>query len=192
MKPKIIASLLVFCAVAQVTILVSRGRTAGPPALVPYLLGDTLARLDGLKVDGSEEAVAIPTPTGAATVVYAFSSECAYCDDVAPEWAYHFGKQGGKRIRRVAITRDRPDVAASYAERFGWDVRILSMPDMAATDRRSFLLSRTPWLYVFDHDGTLRFQGHGSALDRMGEIASRVANPTAGAQEAPTSETGGS
>lgn len=176
----------------SVAVLVNRGWTAGPPALAPYLLGDTLARLDGLKADGSGEALAFPTPTGAATVVYAFSSECAHCDDVAPEWASHFGNQSGEGIRRVAITRDRPQVAASYAERFGWDVPILSMPDMAATDRRSFLLSRTPWLYVFDHDGRLQFQGHGSALDRMGEIASGLAHPTTRAQEAPTNETGGS
>lgn len=192
MKPKIIAYLLVFCAVAQVTVLVSRSWTARPPAIAPYLLGDTLVRLDGLKVDGSEETLAISTPTGAATVVYAFSSECAHCEDVAPEWASHFGQQSSEGIRRVAITRDRPDLAASYAERFGWNVPILSMPDMTATDRRYFLLSRTPWLYVFDHDGTLQFQGHGSALDRMGEIAASLAHPTTDAQEAPASETGGS
>jgi peroxiredoxin len=192
MKPKIIAYLLVFCAVAQVTVLVSRSRTAGPPAIAPYLLGDTLVRLDGLKVDGSEETLAISTLTGAATVVYAFSSECAHCEDVAPEWASHFGQPSSEGIRRVAITRDRPDLAASYAERFGWSVPILSMPDMTATDRRYFLLSRTPWLYVFDHDGTLQFQGHGSALDRMGEIVASLAHPATVAREAPASETGGS
>ncbi len=192
MKTKIIASLLVFCAVAQVTILVGRYRAAGPPALAPYLVGDTLVRLDGLKVDGTEAVLAIPMLTGAATVVYAFSSECAYCEDVAPEWASHFGKQGGEGIRRVAITRDPPQTAASYAERFGWEVPILSIPDLVATDRRSFLLSRTPWLYVFDRDGALRFQGHGSSLDRMDEAASRLGHPTTRSRKAPTSEIGGS
>lgn len=148
--------------------------------------------LDGLAVDGSEDVLAIPMQAGVATVVYAFSSECAHCDDVAPDWASHFGKQSGEGIRRVAITRDRPEVAASYAERFGWDVRILSMPDLAATDRRSFFLSRTPWLLVFDHQGTLQFHAHGSALDQVDAIAASLAHSSGQPGNKTASEIGGS
>jgi hypothetical protein len=136
--------------------------------------------------------VAIPMQAGVATVVYAFSSECAHCDDVAPDWASHFGNQSGEGIRRVSITRDRPEIAASYAERFGWDVRILSMPDLAATDWRSFFLSRTPWLHIFDHHGTLRFQGHGSALDRVDAIAASLARSPSLPGKETTREIGGS
>ena len=177
MKPKLITFLLILCVVAQVAVLVGRGGSdRNSSARSQFLLGDTLVRLDGLAVDGSEDVLAIPMQAGVATVVYAFSSECAHCDDVAPDWASHFGKQSGEGVRRVAITRDRPEVAANYAERFGWDVRILSMPELAATDRRSFFLSRTPWLHVFDRHGSLRFQGHGSALDRAEEVAAALSH----------------
>lgn len=193
MKPKLIALLLILCAVAQVAILVGRGASGGTSATrAQFLLGDTLVRLDGLAVDGREDVLAIPMQAGVATVVYAFSSECAHCDDVAPDWASHFRKQSGEGIRRVAITRDRPEVAVSYAERFGWDVRILSMPDLAATDRRSFFLSRTPWVHVFDHHGTLQFQGHGSALDRVDAIAGSLAHSPGQPENKTTSEIGGS
>ena len=177
MKPKLLTFLLILSAASQAAVLVGRVEPDGNSnAPTRFLLGDTLARLDGLAVDGSEDVLAIPTQAGVATVVYAFSSECAHCDDIAPDWASHFGKQSGEGIRRVAITRDRPKVAASYAERFGWDVRILSMPALAATDRQSFFLSRTPWLHVFDRHGILRFQGHGSALDRAEEIAAGLSH----------------
>ncbi len=193
MKPKLITFLLILCAVAQVALLVGRGGSDGnSSARTQFLPGDTLVRLDGLAVDGTEDVLSIPMQAGVATVVYAFSSECAHCDDVAPDWASHFGKQSGEGIRRIAITRDRPDLAASYAERFGWDVRILSMPDLAATDRRSFFVSRTPWLHVFDRHGTLRFQGHGSALDRVDEIAASLAHSPDQPRSTITSETGGS
>lgn len=192
MRPKLITFLLVLSAGAQAAVLVGRGGPDGNSnAPTRFLLGDTLARLDGVAVDGSEDVLAIPMQDGATTIVYAFSSECAHCDDVAPDWASHFAKQIGEGVRRVAITRDRPDVAASYAERFGWDVRILSMPELAATDRRSFFLSRTPWLHVFDRHGTLRFQGHGSALDRVEEIAARLSH-SLHPRSTTTTEIGGS
>lgn len=193
MKPKLTMSLLILCALAQAAVLVGRGGPDGnSTAPTRFLLGDTLARLDGLAVDGSEDVLAIPMQAGVATVVYAFSSECAHCDDVAPDWASHFGKPSREGVRRVAITRDRPDAAASYAERFGWDIRILSMPDLSATDRRSFFVSRTPWLHVFDRHGTLRFQGHGSALDRADEMAASLAPSPVQPGSTTTSEIGGS
>ena len=157
---------LLICGVAmQVAILVGRsGSTESPVAAAPFLVGDTLVELTGLAVDGSGHIFEVLMPPGAATVVYAFSSECVFCDDVAPEWAAHFQTPSLERVRRIAITRDGPDAAASYAERFGWD------------DRRSFFLSRTPWLYVFDHNGVLQFHDHGSSLDRAEEVTLHLAH----------------
>ncbi|MCY3942235.1 MAG: hypothetical protein OXG18_00490 [Gemmatimonadetes bacterium] len=163
----------------QVAILVGRsGAAANPVAPESIVVGDTLVALTGGSGEGSRDYVEIRTPSGAATVVYVFSSTCAFCDDVAPDWAEHFRRPGTEHVRRVAITRDGPQDAVEYAKRFGWDVRILSMPDLAATDRASSLLSRTPWLYVFDPEGVLRFEGHGSALKRADEVAVDVAIPS--------------
>ena len=171
---------LFLCGVAmQVAILVGRSGSVGSPpsAPAPPLVGDTLVELMGLAADGSDEVLEFLMQPGAATVVYAFSSECVFCDDVAPQWATHFQTPSPEPIRRVAITRDGPTVAAKYAGRFRWDVGILSMPDLTATDRRSSFLSRTPWLYVFDHQGVLQFQGHGSSLDLADEITWQLTHP---------------
>ena len=170
---------LLICGVAmQVAILLGRSASSeNPVAVAAFLEGDTLVEFTGLAVDGSGDVFEIRMPPGTATVVYAFSSECVFCDDVAPDWATHFRTTRPEHVRRIAITRDGPDVAASYADRFGWDVRIVSMPNLAQTDRRSFFLSRTPWLYVFDHRGVLQFQDHGSSLDRAEEVTLDLAHP---------------
>jgi len=85
MKTKLITFLLVLCAVTQAAVLVGRrGSDGNSSTRSLFLLGDTLVRLEGLAVDGSEDSLEVPFPAGVATVVYAFSSECVHCDKVAP------------------------------------------------------------------------------------------------------------
>lgn len=175
-KKSVLFGLLSCGVIAQLAFLV--GRTGPDPAdarPLPLLVGDSLVDLLG-RADGSvEDSIQLRGVPGEATVVFAFHSECAFCDDVAPEWASYFGTPPVDGVRRIAISREPPDAAVDYVRRKGWKVRWLSMANVLETDRRSYLLSRTPWIYVFDHRGVLAFHGHGSEIDRAGQVASEVA-----------------
>ena len=65
------------------------------------------------------------------------------------------------------MTRDSYDAAAAYATRFGWQVELLSVSRLARTDEEYSLISKTPWVFVFDSQGVLRFQDHGGQLERL-------------------------
>ena len=70
---------------------------------------------------------------GTVTVLYAFHSECGFCDDVAPAWARPFlpGSAGGARgSDESQITQDAPEAAAAYAEQFGWQIELLSVVEL--------------------------------------------------------------
>ncbi len=145
-----------------------------------WIVGDTLTQLVGEDEKGRATILDLRTGPQAAMVIYSFHSECAFCHDVAPTWSSHFGAADTDGIRRVALTRDPPELAAAYAERFQWDVSIISVSEATLSDRVLPLTSRTPWLFVFDGSGTLRLEAHGSELDRMeGVVASLIAEPSA-------------
>lgn len=65
------------------------------------------------------------------------------------------------------MTQSLPGPAAAYAERFGWDIDLLSVSGSADTSPAAFLASRTPWIYLFGSDGVLRFHAHGAELERL-------------------------
>lgn len=142
-------------------------------------IGDTLRTLAGSEPDGKPTTVRLRTGTGAVTVLYAFHSECAHSLDVASKWAAHFAEeQSAKRrsetgaTRHIAVTRQAPQVAAAYARRFGWSAQVMSLPHaapktQAPRDIHAFLLSRTPWVFVFDSYGVLHYQGHGNDLEGL-------------------------
>ncbi len=84
--------------------------------------------------------------------------------------------RGASGTRTVALTQDLPGPAASYAERFSWDVELLSMPDAVPPDIGYPLVSRTPWVFVFDSGGVLRLQGHGGELDLVEQAAQSISS----------------
>ena len=154
-----------------VQVLVAAQRTlpldaaAGPPAQLA--VGDALPLLEGLNADGTPLSVPLANGEGAITVLFAYDSECVHTDTVASDWTVFLADRTWRTgaIRTLALTRDLPGPAVSYAERFGWDVALLSAPDVAPSDIRHSLVSRTPWVFVFDSGGVLRYQGHGGELD---------------------------
>lgn len=185
----VVLFLLVLAVIAQAAHIVVRpGQVAeAVPAGQGVWVGDKVSALTGQSADGVPAVVPLDVDRNAVTVLYAFNSECAFCDDVAPEWAAHFAtpSPATSAVRRIAITRDLPGPAASYAERFGWRVELLSVSLLEETSRESSLVSRTPWVYVFDSDGVLRFQDHGAELRRMEEAIAALRSP------GPTTMSGG-
>lgn len=169
----VVLFLLVLVVIAQAVHVAARpGPVADGSALARgVLVGDTLHALAGYGDDGVLAMVPLDARPGTVTVLYAFNSECAFCDEVAPEWASHFRAPEplATTVRRIAVTRDLPGPAATYAAQFGWQVNLLSIAQMPQSSRESSLVSRTPWVFVFDSDGVLRFQDHGAELQRMEE-----------------------
>jgi len=143
-------------------------------------VGDTLGFLSGHVEDGTATTLPLREERGAVTVLYAFHSECGFCDDVAPAWGRYFAApdSGTAGLRRIALTRDPPATAADYARRFGWRVELLSVSRLPDTSREHVLVARTPWVFVFDSDGMLRFHDHGAELERIDKAIATIAVDT--------------
>lgn len=150
------------------------GRATAFPA--PYSVGDTVRFLEAGGSGGEPVRVSLAGIAETATVVYAFHSECVHCLSVAPAWAEHFAASGASsRTHRVAVTQEDSATAARYAARFGWNVKVLSLAHLPSKDRALLLVSRTPWVFVFDSVGVLRHHGHGSDLAKVDEVLESIA-----------------
>lgn len=168
-------SALLFLLVAgiggQFVLAVSRAQQAAPPRApaADLVVGDTLLGLTGSLEGNVRTTVPLATDAGIATVLYVFHPDCVHCHAVAPDWAVHFSADhtDSPPVRRIAVTNDAVVPAVAYAERFGWNVDILSMKDLTPADGAFSLFARTPWVFVFDSDGILRFDGHGRRLGQM-------------------------
>ena len=178
--------LLVLAIIAQTLHVMVRAQPVDD-AMTPaptVLIGDTVPLLTGYAEDSVLTTVSLDADADTTTIVYAFHPECAFCDTVAPEWAAHFaaGDQGAAPVRRIAVTRELPGPAATYAERFTWNIDLLSVSGFAETSPEAFLVSRTPWVYVFDPDGVLRFHGHGAELERVDHAVAEITSVSAAAR----------
>ena len=187
---RVLLALLLVAIGVQGLLLASRDRPEAD-AILPapaFGVGDTLRTLAGETEEGSTAVIPLETGAGSATVLYAFHPECAYCDSIAPAWSRYpsIDDVGGTRVRRLAVTMDIPGPALAYATRFGWKMDVLSMSRLTPADRDYSLLAKTPWIFVFDAGGVLRFQGHGSDLELAEEaVLGLVGSPIPGSHPGP-------
>ena len=155
----------------QTVLAVGRIRQATPPSAPASAIavGDTLPALAGNLEGNVPTAMRLATDAGIATVLYVFHPDCVHCHAVAPEWAEHFSadRTNSPMVQRIAVTNDSVGPAVAYAERFGWNVEVLSVAELTPADREYSLFARTPWVFVFDSAGVLRFDGHGRRLEQM-------------------------
>ncbi len=131
-------------------------RGAQPLGPAPYLrasVGDTVPALRGHTGD-----LALTSEEDRWTAVVSFSSTCGHCLNLAPSLTEWF--QGEDEVDIAVVTSDTPEVAATYAEDYGWSVPLLSLVTSDSTRSEGFFLSRTPWLFLFDPQGVLRHHGH--------------------------------
>jgi len=156
---------------SQIVLAVSRAQQAAPPPApaAGLVVGDTLPALTGSLEGNVPTTIRLATDAGIPTVVYVFHPDCVHCHAVAPDWALHFSADhtDGPMVQRIAVTNDAVVPAVAYAERFGWNVDVLSIKDLTPADPEFSLFSRTPWVFVFDSAGVLRFNGHGRRLGQM-------------------------
>lgn len=65
-----------------------------------------------------------------------------------------------------------PASAHAFAKNFHWNVDIRSMVGVSAREKQHGLVSRTPWVFVFDSEGVLRMEGHGNRVAEADETVS--------------------
>jgi len=152
-------------AVLQSAILIRREvETVPPDPPAELAVGDPVAGIDGLWADSGEQGVTLVRDDGQWTVVLAFHSQCVWCDRAAPMWAEWLSQPRDARV--LAVTRDNPRSAVEYANRHGWAIDVLIVPQTRGTIEHR-LTSRTPWVYVFDDGGVLHYEGNGALLDTV-------------------------
>lgn len=175
--PVVVLVVVLLSLATQLSVAAHRTLTTGRPAAfpAPYAVGDTVRVLEARGSDGEPVRVSLTDAEGAASVIYAFHSECVHSRDVAPVWAEHFASLvASSRTRRVAVTQEDPTTAVQYAASFGWNVEVLSLAHVPPNDRARLLVSRTPWVFVFDSAGVLRHHGHGSGLAQVERILASI------------------
>ena len=157
--------------------------SSGPPSVIQ--LGDTLLSLTGFTKGGVATTIRLAADPGTVTVLYAFHPDCVHCLTVAPTWAEHFSANASttsKTVRRIAVAHDSAESALDYANRFGWNVGVLSLGHLSSASRDYSLVSKTPWLFVFDSDGVLRFHGHGSQLEQVDQAVADLSDAAGAAR----------
>lgn len=169
--------LLVGLALLQSAILIRREvATHSPTPPVELAVGDRVAAIDGSWTDSAEQGVALVRSDGLWTVVLAFHSQCVWCDRAAPLWAEWLSRPRDARV--LAVTRDSLTSALEYVERHRWIIDVLIVPQTRGTIEHR-LVSRTPWVYVFDEDGVLQYEGNGGMLERVDAVLETSLSETA-------------
>jgi len=120
------------------------------------------------RADGTSDVVRLTNTDGRWTAVVSFSEDCRYCVEVAPDWAEWF--QSETEVEIVVVTRDGVDRAALYSAAHGWEEPPVTVALGDPARSEGFLVSRTPWLFLFDADGALRYQGPGADLESWREM----------------------
>lgn len=162
------------------------GRTPGGDArsglIEPLAVGDTVPLVTGYSELGVPVKVFLNDEEERVTVLYSFHPDCPHSRTWGPEWAKHLDQVRAidTGVRRIALTLDGPSSGQDFSEHFGWDAELLSVSGLSPRQRLYSLVSRTPWVFVFDAHGVLRFDGHGGQLEQVqaAPAARRPRTPT--------------
>lgn len=164
---------LVLLAIGQVAaIVVSAGRTTSRPDTRPpdLALGDAILEVRGR--DSLARIISVPLRRGGSgwTVLLSFSPTCAWCDSVAPRWKT-WTREVGNRAHLVGIASADPSAAFRYVHGHGWKLAELIVVDSTLTGVLGRQLTRkTPWLFLFDSAGALRYSGHGNEVGTIDSL----------------------
>ena len=176
----VLLTVLVIGLVGQSALAIARTQEANtrqPASGRPMVVGDTMLEVTGHFREGTSSTIRLASDLGTVTVLYSFHPECVHSHTVAPNWGEHFSAVANSEagVRRITITSDSTAAAYEYARRFGWSVDVVGVRPLAPGHREYALVSRTPWVFVFDSDGILRFEGHGNALEQVNHLVAGLA-----------------
>lgn len=139
-------------------------------------VADTLPFVTGYSGVGRADTVFLGDEIASVTILYSFHPDCAHSRTLAHEWARHFDEVWATdaAVRSIAVTLAMPSLAQDFADRFGWQAEVISVAGISPLQREYTLVSRTPWVFVFDSHGVLLLHDHGSRLDRVEAAAARL------------------
>lgn len=168
----VISVVLVLLAMSQVSVVGYRlisTSNAGPQFLEE---GDRLEQLAG-SVGGSNRRLTLSTNGVKWTALLVFHSACPHCETVAPKWREWLNVSHDVEI--VAVTRDPDSTAEAYRDRHGWQVDVLSLGEPPEGTPEYLITGRTPWLFLVDPKGKIRFTGHGQLVDTLETVMYELA-----------------
>ena len=169
--PDVLLALMIGGIVTQVLIAASRvrGDENQSDSPEPLDVGDTLLLVAGYTGQGAPDTIRFDDGTGSVTILYSFHPDCGHSRDLGREWARHFHevRTADSGVRRIAMTLDLPSSALAFVEGLDWQTELLSVAGLSPMRTEYALISRTPWVFVFDSHGVLRLHGHGSRIDHI-------------------------
>lgn len=161
-------ALLLLMVVAQIAWLASSRGQQREQSTASLSVGETLNQLSGLNADGAAVSVAWSSPREQWTALLAFHSERGFCDLLAEEWREWL--ETPRPVHVIAISGESIIAAGAYAEKHGWNVNVLALDNSPSSNPHLALIHRTPWLFLVDPQGVLRYEGHGSNLSVIDEM----------------------
>lgn len=181
MLTRVVGVALVVTALVQGGLIWKRSVAASPPPRPPLVFQRVGDRLEDVRVvaeDGTRRAWGPGRSEGRWTLVMSFRSGCVPSQSAAPVWRSWLDR--GHPVAAVAITRDSIATARSYRDSVGWTVPVMSVNGAQRGSPEHLLVARTPWLFVVDPEGVIRFQAAGTSLAAVDAfIAQHVPGPPA-------------
>jgi thiol-disulfide isomerase/thioredoxin len=165
-----LAPALVAAALLQ-GVLIARGVLLREPEPATYRtlsVGDSVTSLSTLMRDEHRSTLSLLRTDGKPTVLLAFNPACHHCESVAPLWREWL--QAPKPAHVLAITSGSLARAVEYRDRHQWNVDLVSVAGAARYTPEHLLVSRVPWVAVFDKHGVLRLFEHGESLPKVDSL----------------------
>lgn len=165
MSTRVVGVALIVTALAQGGLIWRHSVAASPPArppLVFHKVGDRLETMRVVAEDGVPKAWAAGRGEARWTLVMSFRSGCAPSRSAAPAWRAWLERE--HPVSAVAVTRDSIAAARRYRDAAGWKVPVISVNGAQRGTSEHLLVARTPWLFLVDPEGIVRFQADGTSL----------------------------
>lgn len=156
-------------------VLIGRDFVDREPEPAPYRVlsvGDTVEALSVTVRGDRDSSLALVRDDGQPTILLAFNSTCPHCESVAPMWRDWL--QTPRSAYVLAITKDSLPQAQAYRSRHGWNVDLVSVAGAERYSPEHLLVSRVPWVAVFDGDGVLRVFEHGEFLAKIDSVIADI------------------
>lgn len=161
--------LLVLLVFTQLALFANKAGRVPPPAESVFATGERVTVLNGWSLDGQPTQRAIADGNGRWTAVIAYYSTCSYSEQAADQWRDWLRLDHPFRV--VAITKDSVTHARAYRNRHEWRVEVIAVPDARLRSAEARLSTRTPWVYLFDSEGVLRYTANGKYLPGLDRVA---------------------
>ncbi|HLL45939.1 MAG TPA: hypothetical protein VK399_04500 [Longimicrobiaceae bacterium] len=165
-------------AVMQVALIGKAGFSgeSGPAPYRTLSVGDTVQALSTLGEGDHRRSLALVRADGKPTILLAFNSSCPHCESIAPMWRDWL--QASRPAHVLAITNDSLSKAHGYRKRHAWNVELVSVAGAERYSPEHLLVSRVPWVAVFDKHGVLRLFEHGESLSKVDSLLGDLVDGT--------------